>query len=197
MILKAINRIAFVRRNYLKLGEKWSANKVKPLMDYLPADAKILDLGSGNCMITNHLKKHGYNVTAIDVKNLSIVEDISPIIYDGVHLPFEDNSFDVVLVLTVLHHSDNPAELIREAKRVSQTLVIIEDTFGSKFQKKITQLMDTLVNLGHSKMTYQNKSETEWESLFVEEGLTVLAKSKKKILFFFQQTTYQIRKMVG
>lgn len=166
-------------------------------MDYLPANAKILDLGSGNCMITNHLMKRGYDVTPVDIKNLSIVDEIAPIIYDGERLPFKDNSFDIVLVLTVLHHSENPAQLIREAKRVSETLVIIEDTFGSKFQKKITQAMDTLVNLGHSKMTYQNKSETEWESLFGEEGLTVLAKSKKNILLFFQQTTYQIRKMVG
>jgi hypothetical protein len=43
-------------------------------------------------------------------------------------------------------------------------------------------------------MTYNNKSEEEWEAIFREEDLTVLEKSNKSVLLFFRQTTYQVSK---
>ena len=48
---------------------------------------------------------------------------------DGLHLPFDDNSVDIVTVSQVLHHFDgNEAErLLRECARVSRQVVVIHD----------------------------------------------------------------------
>jgi ubiquinone/menaquinone biosynthesis C-methylase UbiE len=45
---------------------------------------------------------------------------------DAHQMPFSDNSFDVALVQSILHHDDNPKDVIREAFRVAPEIVIHE-----------------------------------------------------------------------
>jgi ubiquinone/menaquinone biosynthesis C-methylase UbiE len=48
-------------------------------------------------------------------------------------LPFDDESFDSVLLLTVLHHASNPIKVLSESVRVSRhQLVIIESVYDVK-----------------------------------------------------------------
>lgn len=193
MILKTINKSSFFRRLTAPVLNRWVENKINKFIHFIPLENKILDVGSGSCLITKKLKERGYNIVAIDVKNLSVVQDIIPIVYDGKKLPFDDAAFDTVLLLTVLHHSENPRELILESKRVAKELIIIEDTYGTKIQKLATQFVDLIVNFGHSKMTYQNKSEKEWERLFDDLSVEIVSKRKDAVLLFFRQTSYHIR----
>jgi len=194
MILKTIHKISFVKKAISKILDAWVENKTARFIQFLPHQYKILDIGSGNCLLTNNLIKKGYDVTAIDVKNLSILPSIQPIIYDGTKLPFKRDTFDAVLLLTVLHHCDTPKSIIEEAKRVSDTIIIIEDTYNNTIQKVVTQFIDLIVNLGHSKMTYQNKTEAGWEDTFNTLGLEILSKRRKSVLLFFRQTTYHLKK---
>lgn len=194
MILKSIQRIALLRRICSPLIDRWFRNKTKIISTFLYPDEKILDLGSGNCCVAKILKDMRHDVTPVDVKNLSVYKDIQPIVYDGNALPFEDDKFDCALLLTVLHHTTNPEQILKEAKRVSKKIIILEDTYNNRFQKWITQSADTIVNLGHSKMTYENKSEKEWEKLFDALGLHLQHKITKRKLLFFQQTTYNLKK---
>ena len=57
--------------------------------------------------------------------------------------------------------------------------------------------MDLIVNLGHSKMTCQNKSESSWENLFAKHKLKIVSKKRKSILLFFQQTTYHLQREIN
>ncbi len=196
MILKIINKIPLFKKLLSPILDKWVEKKSLQFIDLISKNNKILDLGSGNCLIANHLIEKGYNIVPADIKNLSIIKRINPIIYDGIELPFEMNSFDTVLLLTVLHHSTDPEKLIIESKRVSKEIIIIEDTYNNNIQKAITMFIDLIVNFGHSKMTYQNKTEQGWESVFEKYNLEVISKRRRSVLFFFQQTTYQLRKSV-
>ena len=48
---------------------------------------------------------------------------------------FDDNEFDTVLLLTVLHHSENPLQAVKEAVRVAKPggrLIVIESVYGIK-----------------------------------------------------------------
>ncbi len=192
MLLKSINKVPLFRKIYTSFGQKWTENKLEFFENLLRTEESILDLGCGNCTIANALINKGYTVTPVDIKDLSILSVLKPIVYDGKKLPFQNETYDTVLLLTVLHHSENPEALLGEAKRVSKRIIIIEDTYANKFQKVITQFMDTLINWGHSKMTYQNKSEEEWEQLFQQLNLAMINKKRKRTLGLFRQTMYEV-----
>lgn len=80
---------------------------------------------SGSGIIAQSFQKFfRAKVIGVDVED----QRIFPIqfqIIDGSHLPFLDNSFDIVLINYVLHHSKNPTALLNEAKRVTKDKVII------------------------------------------------------------------------
>lgn len=188
MLLSLIKNIPFVKRTYLKTGNKWVHKKLKTVSPHIKG--KTIDIGSGNGMVAFYLKNKGHNITALDVGNLSIHPEIKTIVYDGNKMPFKDKEFDTGLILTVLHHTDDPVEVLKEAKRVCKRLIIIEDIYNNKIQQYMTYGMDTLVNLGHSNMTYQNKNDQEWKKTFNQLGLKVLTENQKKVLLFFRQVTY-------
>ncbi len=191
MLLSIIRKVDLVGKFYSSnLGKKWIQNKLKSVLPHLSATQKVLDIGSGNGMITHHLRKKNINTTPVDVANLSILPDVQSIVYDGVHMPFEANSFDTGLLLTVLHHCPDPDIVLQEAARVSQKLVIIEDVYSNPIQQYMTYAIDTLVNFGHSSMTYQNRSDKEWKTTFDRMGFKLVEESSKSVLLFFRQATY-------
>ena len=187
MLLKTINRVPIIKKMMSKILEQWVEKKSHQFIDFLSKDSKILDLGSGNCLVAHNLKKKGYHIVPIDVKDLSVIKNIKPIIYDGIRLPFKKNTFTTVLLLTVLHHTDDPENIILESKKVAKNIIIIEDTYNNLIQKIITQLMDLIVNLGHSKMTYQNKSESSWENLFAKHNLKIVSKKGSQFYYSFNK----------
>ena len=53
--------------------------------------------------------------------------------------------------------------------------------------------MDTLVNFGHSKMTYQNRSLEEWKLIFKDLNLEIIAEKQKRVLLIFRQATFVLK----
>src|SRR5256885_973020 len=95
---------------------KWRVvEKLDQLKAHLNLNETILDVGSGNCVLCSELKRRNYHITALDVDNLGFIDDIEPIVYDGILMPFDDGSFDVALLITVLHHTKNPETVLLEA----------------------------------------------------------------------------------
>ncbi len=106
----------------------------------------ILDVGLGIGGIAYSLSKQGYNVTGLDVKNMSIFEDISPTLYDGNKMPFDDLTYDTALLAYVLHHCKDGMNVLKEAKRVARRVIVIEDTYRNSFEKIIISLNDMIGN---------------------------------------------------
>ena len=195
MILETIRKYTFLKNSLLhKFLLKWVTEKKNRIIPFLEKEEKILDVGCGNCLLANALKKEGYHITGLDVSNLSIIEDFEPFVYDGEHMPYETDTFDCALLLAVLHHTDNPEKVLKETARVASRIIIIEDVYKNSFQKYLTFAMDTLVNLGHSNMTYQNKSVDEWKDLFKKLGVEVSEIMEKRVLLFFKQVTFVVEK---
>jgi len=188
MILSLIKNIPFIKKSYLNLGHKWVHRKLETVLIHI--QGKTVDIGSGNGMVAFYLQKKGHQMTALDVADLSIHPEIKTIVYDGNQMPFENREFDTGLILTVLHHTDDPVIVLKEAQRVCKRLIIIEDIYSNTLQQYMTYAMDTLVNLGHSNMTYQNKNDQEWKTTFKQLGLKVVFEKQKKVLLFFRQVTY-------
>ncbi len=175
-------------------GKKWVEEKTQRVLPFLTPGATILDLGCGSGYITRSLREKGWNVTPADVADMSFSEDIQPLVYDGVHLPFPDNHFHTTLLLTVLHHTQNPELVMKEAVRVSRQVILIEDIYENIFQQYLTYITDTVVNMGFSRMTYQNKNDKEWKTLFRQMNLDLNSVIYNRVLLFFRQATYVLTK---
>ena len=92
----------------------------------IPRDSKLLDIGCNTGSTIFNLHQYGFtNVYGVDVEKNSInlgreiYAQISDrlVDYDGVKLPFEDNSFDVVTMFDVIEHITNIDQFIREEVR--------------------------------------------------------------------------------
>lgn len=119
------------------------------------------------------LQSHGFEITPLDVKRNSAFNSVQPVIYDGEQLPFQDKSFDTVLLITVLHHLKVPEKLIRSAVRVGKQLLIMEDIYNNTFQKYLTFFADSLNNwefIGHP---HSNKTDDGWRRVFENQGVEV------------------------
>jgi SAM-dependent methyltransferase len=93
--------------------------------------------------------------------------------YDGVTLPYPNASFDVCLFVDVLHHTQDPAILLREAVRVTRSFVLLKDHLDESSLDDITlRFMDWVGNRPHGvALTYNYKSRKQWAEYFSQCGL--------------------------
>ena len=159
------------RKIVYEFGRSRAKGIFRQINPYLKKHDKILDIGAGTCNVSEILSEKHFDVTSLDVKNLSFVDDIKPIIYGGDKLPFNGNKFDVALILYVLHHTKNFERIILEAKRVSKRIIIIEDVYMGVIHKYLTYLLDSLLNLEFAGHPHTNKKDGEWKKLFKKLGL--------------------------
>lgn len=102
-------------------GFNLPALKVRYILDHLPASGDVLEVGSGDGKILRTLatQRSGLRLHGCDIRPWENPDpDIQfRTIVDG-NIPYEDGSFDAVLVVDVLEHVDDPAHVISEIARV-------------------------------------------------------------------------------
>lgn len=89
----------------------------------------LLDLGCGLGGYSKRLAERGFEVVAFDV-SAEYVEraralGVDARHYDGERLPLDDGSVDTVFLLEVIEHLEDPARLLREARRVARRNVLV------------------------------------------------------------------------
>jgi len=106
------------------------------IVQYIPKGAKVLDFGAGKCELSKYLGTRN-DVTSIDIQKSCDEADV----YDGHTLPYEDDSFDVVVSMFVLHHIPHNENILKELTRVSRgKLVIVEDMPATFYQKIVAKI---------------------------------------------------------
>jgi SAM-dependent methyltransferase len=97
--------------------------------------------------------------------------------FDGSLIPFEDRSFDVVQFVDVLHHTEDPEVLLREASRVARRAILIKDHLADDFLARPTlRFMDWVGNAGHGVvLPYNYWTRSRWDEAFRRLGLRVEA----------------------
>lgn len=120
---------------------------VRFLEKYLPENGKILDVGSGDGQIFLFLKKDFGNSLDDRYQMCDFVDGmrekcydktgIMPDKWDGTHLPYEDDSFDVVLSISVWLHVpfENIEEVIAEHRRVAKKHIFVATWFDGGEKK--------------------------------------------------------------
>src|SRR4051794_30760003 len=119
----------------------------RQLQPHLPSGASILDVGAGSCLLARRLAMRGdLDVTAIDVVDYNAT-DLPLKLYDGTRLPFEDNQFDIAILVFVLHHAPDPKSLLLEAARVSRSaILLVEDCPRNSVERRLWRAWDYSLN---------------------------------------------------
>ncbi len=90
------------------------------IRQYAPSDADILELGAGPTNKTTAVLASLGTVTGLDI-DPAVRENIhcqQAVVYDGVTIPLETDSFDLVVSNYLCEHIEHPLELTREIFRV-------------------------------------------------------------------------------
>jgi len=102
-------------------------------MQFIKPTDRVLDVGAGDCRLAVLLqKKIGCTVVPVDVEDFNQTE-LPLTLFDGKRLPFPDDSFDVVLLIFVLHHAEDVLPVLEEARRVSRKTVLVLEDVSSNF----------------------------------------------------------------
>ena len=141
----------------------------------IPGDAStLLDVGCGDGTLARSIMSRRPGLAATGVEIRARPHTAIPLQeFDGRILPFADGSHDVVMLVDVLHHAEEPTLLIREAGRVANTAVIIKDHLtGAWLSHARLRMMDWVGNIGHGvPLRYAYWSPMQWNDAFRSAGL--------------------------
>ncbi len=152
---------------------------------FQPQDA-VLDIGCDKADVAHHLEQLGFdklhNVDFVDTRRFATRHFA---LFDGIHLPFEDESFDGVSLNFVLHHVDNrkKLQLLNEVRRVLKKngkIFILEDTPRNVLDWLIADLHGRYHRrkIG-SREGFGFLSQRGWEKYFADNGFQVVASQRQ------------------
>lgn len=149
------------------------------LAELLPPNATVLDVGSGDGHLAHRVQRMrpDLRVRGVDVlvrRNTQV--PVEP--FDGVHLPFGDRAFDVVMMIDVLHHATNQEALLRETARVAKQAVLIKDhVVQGRLARQTLTVMDWIGNARYGvSLPYAYWTDEQWRRGFAALGLRTLTR---------------------
>ena len=145
---------------------------------------RVLDIGCGGGMLGHRILNHGGCPAGVLVAGVEKFqrggEPIDVTAYDGDRMPFDNDSFDVVILADVLHHVEDELQLLRDALRVARRFVIIKDhkPDGLLARPRICFLDWAANNPYGVKCLYRYHTRPEWTQIYDQVGLRVVAEEE-------------------
>lgn len=155
------------------------------LVDRLPANARVLDVGcgSGDLAVLVMQLRPDVSIEGIDV----LVRPGAAIPvreYDGARIPYPDNAFDAAIVVDVLHHTDDPAAVLAEISRVAPVVIVKDHLRDGLLAGATLRFMDWVGNAAHGvRLPYNYLSRREWKRIWAALGLTAGAFATRLSLY--------------
>jgi SAM-dependent methyltransferase len=146
------------------------------VVDMIPPRATLLDVGCGDGLLAERIGILRSDVTVHGVDVLVRPGAKIPVLaYDGLSIPYADDTFDCVLFGDVLHHCDEPLAVLTEARRVARFSVLVKDhTLQGPFSGRLLRFMDDVGNKRYGvSMKYDYWSEARWREVLGELSLEV------------------------
>jgi hypothetical protein len=99
--------------------------------------------------------------------------------------------------MSVLHHVPDQKELLNEAVRVADRVIVQEDLVGGHKRKKAYSIFDNFINCDFNFNKNNYHSLEEWKQIFSELGLEICGKEKKKSYFVVDQAVFVLKPKAG
>lgn len=141
---------------------------------WLPDHGHIVDVGCGDGAVAAALlarrpdvRIEGYDVLIREHARIPVHH------FDGRRIPLADSAVDAVMLVDVLHHCEEPEELLREAARVARRVVLVKDhRLGHAGARLLLRLMDWISNRPHGVvLPYNYWPEARWRQAWHAIGL--------------------------
>jgi len=159
------------------LGAKAKASNIVSVCKSIKP-LKVLEVGAGDGSILHFLEEWNFakELYALEIADtgVQLIRDrglktlVEANSFDGYKIPYEDDSFDLVILAHVLEHVEHERLLIRELKRVAKNIVIevpLDYRFG------VDKRMKHFLDYGHINMY----TPTSVRFLLQSEGLEIVA----------------------
>jgi ubiquinone/menaquinone biosynthesis C-methylase UbiE len=161
-------------------GQYVFTRRIRVLSDHIakliPQHARLLDVGCGDGTLTKRLCELRPDITAEGVDVLVRPQTAIPVTkFDGHKLPFADDSFDCVLFVDVLHHTEDPTIMLREAARVTKNCIVLKDHTQEGLLAHFTlRFMDYVGNARHGVvLPYNYWTRAQWTAAYAQLNLKI------------------------
>lgn len=188
----ALNKKTFIKKAIISFHKKASHyNRINLLAELFVSVIKklfndktkiqLLDIGCGDMLLSEKIIQLDSRLNPICLDIYPLPQNLKDenkwekyIQFDGKNLPFSENSFDVAILSDVLHHDfKNSFNLLNEAARVCQ-FIIIKDHFEYGIYSRIMlKIMDFVGNWGYGvSIPDRYFTKNSYVNLFKNAGLT-------------------------
>jgi SAM-dependent methyltransferase len=166
-------RKSFIKNNkdfFYKKSSERDSHIHSTIEKYINPPLKILNFGCGLNTYTDKLKSLGYDVTPVDIVDMSIGNS-EVYVYDGINIPIHRSGtkYDVAVISTVLHHIPKNKQLgvLESIKSVSNNIIVLEDYIdGSVFSFLKTSFFCSATNVSLIDHPFAFRTQSEWLELF-------------------------------
>ena len=152
----------------------------------IPRNDRVLDVGCGDGVLDSRIlqARPDLVITGLDVL-LREKTHIPVEMYDGHYLPYADSSFDTVMFVDVLHHSESTEHLLLEAIRLTRKTIIIKDHLKNGLLAGPTlRLMDNIGNRRFKvELSYNYWPRNRWLRTIAAMGLSVYNWKEKLAIY--------------
>jgi SAM-dependent methyltransferase len=144
----------------------------------IPPAAKVLDVGCGDGTLDHLILQQ---LPSVSIEGIDVLVRPSAKIrvasFDGARIPYADSSFDVVMFVDVLHHTDDPLLLLQEAQRVGKVILVKDHFRKGVLAGPTLRFMDWVGNAPHGVvLPYNYWSEEQWDNALGVLGLNRIDK---------------------
>lgn len=189
----SIKKYDHIAENYdSSFDGRFTAKFKKKILEYSEVALKngdvVLDVGCGNGSLINGIsRKADVKAYGIDISPNMVAEcrksypKIDFRVSNGEDIPFDDNSFDVIIICCVLHHLNNPLKFFKESHRALKqdgVLIVGEPCFPFVARKIADWIVSPLLKAGDNKLF----SHKGLKRLFIENGFEIAESHKKGIV---------------
>ena len=180
---------------FLRVQEKATLNMISEW-----PNATVLDVGGGHGQLTGPLLSHGYHVTVVGsdetcqnrineyLKEHSCGFEVGNLL----GLPFENESFDVVVSFRLLPHIEQWPKLIAELTRVARKAIIVDYPTLKSINYLAPMLFKLKKRIERNTRHYRSFRENELLQAFKQNGFVQTSRYAE---FFLPMVLHRILKM--